>query len=78
MTSFNPYERAILHDRITYKIEIWTEEDAADFRKSAISNPDGTVEWRQFVFDGWRDVLGEIACRCETYTGLGRLKRTIA
>ena len=41
MTSFNPYEPAILHDRLTDKIETWTGEDAGDFRESAISNPDG-------------------------------------
>ena len=58
MTSFNPYEPAILHDRLTDKIETWTGEDAGDFRESAISKPDGTVEWRQFVFDGWGNVLG--------------------
>jgi hypothetical protein len=58
MTLFNPYEPAILHDRLTDKIETWTGEDAGDFRESAISKPDGTVEWRQFVFDGWGNVLG--------------------
>ena len=58
MTAFNPYEPAILHDRLTDKIETWTGEDAADFREGAIFNPDGTAEWRQFMFDGWGDVLG--------------------
>ena len=58
MTTFNPYEPAILHDRLTDKMETWTGEDAADFREGAIFNPDGTVEWQQFIFDGWGDVLG--------------------
>jgi hypothetical protein len=58
MTSFNPYEPAILHDRQTNRIETWTTDDAADFRNSAIAKPDGTVQWRQFVFDGWGKVRG--------------------
>jgi hypothetical protein len=31
-------------------------EDAADY--SVDARPDGTVECRQFVFDGWGNVLG--------------------
>ncbi len=58
MTTFNPSEPAILHDRPTDKIETWTGEDVADYRKSAVSKPDGTVEWGRFIFDGWGNVLG--------------------
>jgi hypothetical protein len=58
MASFDPYEPAVLHDRVTDRMETWTGEDGANFRKSAISNPDGTVEWKQLVFDGWGNVLG--------------------
>jgi hypothetical protein len=58
MPTFNPSEPAILHDRLTDKIETWTGEDAADYRKNSVINPDGAVEWRQFVFDGWGNVLG--------------------
>ena len=58
MTTFNPSEPAILHNRLTDEIETWTGEDAADYRKSAVSKPDGTVEWRRFIFDGWGNVLG--------------------
>jgi hypothetical protein len=58
MSSFNPSEPAILHDRVTDKIETWTGEDAADYRKNSIAKPDGSVEWRAFVFDGWGNVLG--------------------
>ncbi len=58
MTTFDPSQPAILHDRFTDKIETWTGEDAADYRENAIVEADGTVEWRGFVFDGWGDVLG--------------------
>src|SRR6476659_403628 len=56
MTTFNPSEPAILHDRLTDKIETWNRDDAADYRKSAVSKSDGTVEWRRFIFDGWGNV----------------------
>jgi hypothetical protein len=58
MSSFDPSEPAILHDCITGKVETWTGEDQADFRKNAIARLDGTVAWRAFVFDGWGHVLG--------------------
>ena len=58
MTSFNPSEPAILHDRVSGKIETWTGDHAADYRKSAITRPDQTVSWRGFAFDGWGDMLG--------------------
>jgi hypothetical protein len=40
------------------QIETWTADDAADVLKSSIARPDGTVEWREFVFDGWGNALG--------------------
>jgi hypothetical protein len=58
MATFDPAEPAILHDRLTDKIETWTGEDALDYRQNAVSKPDGTVEWRRFLFDGWGNVLG--------------------
>jgi hypothetical protein len=58
MATFNPSEPAILHDSLTDKIKTWTGEDTEDFRKTAIVRPEGTIEWRQFVFDGWGNVLG--------------------
>ena len=58
MTTFDPSQPAILHDRFTDKIETWTGEDAADYHENALAGPDGTVEWRGFVFDGWGNVLG--------------------
>ena len=58
MSSFNPSEPAILHDRITDSIETWTGEHEADYRQNSIAQPDGTVAWRTFVYDGWGNVLG--------------------
>lgn len=58
MKTFDPAEPAILHDRNADKIETWTGEHAADFRQNAVTNADGSVEWREFVFDGWGNVLG--------------------
>ena len=29
----------------------------SELKPMATFNPDGTVEWRQFVFDGWGNVL---------------------
>jgi hypothetical protein len=58
MSEFDASQPAILHDRSTGDIEAWTGEDAADFRHNSIARPDGTIEWRAFVFDGWGEVLG--------------------
>jgi hypothetical protein len=58
MATFDPSEPAILHDCLTDKIETWTGEDAAEYRKNAVSRRDGTVQWQDFVFDGWGNVLG--------------------
>jgi hypothetical protein len=57
MSEFDPSQPAILHDRGTDDIETWTG-DAADYRETSIARPDGTIEWRGFVFDGWGQVLG--------------------
>ena len=36
MSSFNPSEPAILHDRITDSIETWTGEDEADYKENIL------------------------------------------
>jgi hypothetical protein len=41
MSGFNPSEPAILHDRVTGAIEIWTGEDEAEYRRNARTLPDG-------------------------------------
>lgn len=58
MKTFDPTQPAILHDRGSGKIETWTADEGDDYLKTAIARPDGTVEWREFVFDGWGNVLG--------------------
>jgi hypothetical protein len=58
MSSFDPSEPAILHDRISGNVETWIGEEEADFRKTSIAKPDGTIARRTFVFDGWDNVLG--------------------
>jgi hypothetical protein len=58
MNEFDPSQPAILHDRSTDRIETWTGEYAADYREHAVLGSDGTVQWRDFVCDGWGHVLG--------------------
>ena len=58
MTEFDPWEPAILHDQKSGSIETWTGENALDYLKECRAVPDGSVEWRNYVFDGWGDVLG--------------------
>ncbi|WP_249133710.1 hypothetical protein [Bradyrhizobium sp. AUGA SZCCT0182] len=58
MATFDPSQPAVLHDRVINQIETWTGEQATDYRENAIIQPDGAVAWRDFVFDGWGNVLG--------------------
>ena len=58
MTGFDPSEPAILHDLATDRIITWTGDQADDFRRVGMLRDDGTVAWRQYVFDGWGNVLG--------------------
>lgn len=58
MQTFDPLQPAILHDRRTDNIETWIGDEAADYQENSVARPDGTVEWRGCVFDGWGEVLG--------------------
>jgi hypothetical protein len=58
MREFDPSEPALLHDRVTQRIETWTGELANDFRERSVSQEDGSVKWDRFIFDGWGNVLG--------------------
>ena len=58
MRDFDPSQPAILHDRVTDRMETWTGDHAADFREHSVTRPDGTVRWDRFIFDGWGNVLG--------------------
>jgi hypothetical protein len=57
MTDFNPSEPAILHDKRTNLIATWIGEDAAAYKEAAVVRSDGAVEWKDFVFDGWGNML---------------------
>jgi hypothetical protein len=58
MSTFDPTQPAVLHDRVKDGIETWTGEDAQDYKNAAVMRGDGAVEWRGFIFDGWGNVLG--------------------
>ena len=58
MNTFNPWEPAILHEKTCDRIQTWTGEDAADYLTNSALMPDGSVKWRDFIFDGWGNVLG--------------------
>lgn len=58
MSEFDPSQPAILHDRASDTIVAWTGEEAAAFRQLAVRSEDGTVRWREAIFDGWGNVLG--------------------
>jgi hypothetical protein len=45
-------------DRNSDRIETWTGEQATDYAEHAKLMDDGTVQWRNFLFDGWANVLG--------------------
>ncbi len=58
MITFDPTQPAILHDRVNDTIQAWTGEDAQEYQDEAVMRADGAVEWRDFIFDGWGNVLG--------------------
>ncbi|MDQ8728306.1 hypothetical protein [Bradyrhizobium sp. LHD-71] len=58
MHDFNPFEPAVLHDRLTDTIITWSGEDAAAFRIHGVECEDGTIAWQGYIFDGWGNVLG--------------------
>lgn len=58
MKDFDPSQPAILHDQVTDHIITWTGDEADDYRRSNIPRGDGSVGWKQYVFDGWGRVLG--------------------
>ena len=58
MASFDPSEPAILHDRAKDRIETWTGEHAAEYRRAVVICDNETVKWREYVFDGGGEVLG--------------------
>jgi hypothetical protein len=57
MSTFNPSQPAILHDRKRDQIVTWTGEYAEAYRASSRVHEDDSVEWGGHVFDGWRNML---------------------
>jgi hypothetical protein len=57
MSTFDPWQPAILHDRVEHRIITWTGEHAADYERHGLLTPYGSVEWNGKIFDGWGDVL---------------------
>lgn len=60
MSTFDPTQPAILHDRLNDKIITWlAEEDMiANYREYATLDEEGLVSWDGLILDGWGNVLG--------------------
>lgn len=58
MNEFDPVQPAVLHDRRPDRIVTWTGEQASGYLVQSKLLADGSVEWRDFHFDGWGNVLG--------------------
>lgn len=58
MNTFDPWQPAIVHDRKSDQIETWTGEHAVAYVEESRPREDGSVEWREYLFDGWGNVLG--------------------
>ncbi len=58
MTEFAPSQPAMLHHRVTDRIETRTADHAADFVN--VRSPSRTVplNGHRFIFDGWDNLLG--------------------
>jgi hypothetical protein len=61
MSSFNPENRAFMHDQSNDQEFIWDPEWASHYREYATMEPDGKVEWVGLVLDGWRPYLVRVA-----------------
>jgi hypothetical protein len=61
MSAFNPDMRAFLHDRRTDRELVWKSEWASHYREWALVRPDGKVEWRGLILDGWRPFVVAVA-----------------
>ena len=58
MQTFDPATAAVLHDRARDAMIGWTGEHAADYRRDAAAQDDGTVRWDGMILDGWGEALG--------------------
>ena len=58
MSTFDPNEPAILHDRLNDQIITWTGDDAELWKAWARTDAEGVVAFDGLFFDGWGNVLG--------------------
>ena len=58
MSTFDPSQPAVLHERRSDRIVTWTGDYADNFRLNRLLNDDGSMEWDGQVYDGWGNVLG--------------------
>lgn len=58
MKNFDPSDPAILHDVLKDKIVTWDWERSIEFRAQAVHGADGRVRFKDYIFDGWGNVLG--------------------
>ena len=54
MSAFDPTRRAFVHDNLNKRAIEWKPEWASHYRKCALIQPNGTVEWDGLILDGWR------------------------
>jgi hypothetical protein len=54
MSAFNPDMRAFVHDERSDRELVWKTEWGSHYREWALVHPDGKVEWRGLILDGWR------------------------
>lgn len=58
MAEFDPAEAAVLLDRCSDGMIGWTGERCGDYRRAAVPQADGTVQFDGMVLDGWGQALG--------------------
>ena len=61
MSAFNPEMRAFVHDQRCDQELVWKPEWASHYREWAFVQPDGKVEWRGLILDGWRPFVVAVA-----------------
>ena len=58
ISTFDPTQPALLHDRRNDKIIPWTGEDADRWNQEAREHGEGVIEWDGHLIDGWANPLG--------------------
>ena len=58
MSTFDPGQPALLHDRVSDKMIPWLGDDKERWRKDAKPEGDGVIAWDGKMLDGWCEPLG--------------------